>query len=163
MRKRIREIFVVMNINWNKHEKNISHLRTVVLHVIQLTLLLSAAGRWWWQSSGGMNETVGTVGADLEMMLQLMMEVPLVIAALAARVVVLHVRVTQGRAVTLVIRMRAGNRDRRRKLVHARGLLVIHHLLLLLLLLNGTRGWLLLRLLPGLPLRLVAAFAAGVS
>lgn len=111
-----------------------------------------------------MNETVSTVGADLKMMLQLMMEVPLVIAALAARVVVLHVRVAQGRAVTLMIRMWAGDRDRRRKLVHAGGLLMVHHLLLLLLLLlNGARGWLLLRLLSGLPLRLVAAFTAGVS
>lgn len=109
-----------------------------------------------------MNETVCAVGADLDMMLQLMVEVPLVVAALAARVVVLHVRVAQGRAVTLVIRVRAGDRDRRRKLVHAGGLLVVHHLLLLLLL-NGAGGRLLLRLLSGLPLRLVAALAAGVS
>lgn len=110
-----------------------------------------------------MNESMGAVGADLDMMLQLMMEVPLVIAALAARIVVLHVRVAQGRAMTLVIRMRAGDRDRRRKLIHAGGLLVVHHLLLLLLLLlNGARGRLLLWLLSGLPLRLVAALAAGV-
>lgn len=55
-----------------------------------------------------MDQTMGAVGADLEMMLQLMLEMPLVIAALAARVV-LHVRVAQGRAVALMIRVRAGN------------------------------------------------------
>lgn len=110
-----------------------------------------------------MNQAVGAVSADLKMMLQLMMEIPLVIAAFAARVVVLHVRVAQGRAVTLVIRVRTGHRDRRRKLVHARGLLMVHHLLLLLLnSAGGRRLLLLLLLLAGLPLGLVAALAAGV-
>jgi len=52
---------------------------------------------------------MGAVGANLEVMLQLMMEIPFIVAALAARVVVLHVRVAQGRPVALVIRMRAGN------------------------------------------------------
>lgn len=113
-----------------------------------------------------MHQTVGAVSAYLKMMLQLMMEVPLVVAALAARIVVLHVRVAQGRAVTLVIRVRAGHRDRRRKLIHAGGLLMVHHLLLLLL--NGAgRRWLLrlllLLLLAGLPLGLVAALAAGIK
>jgi len=56
-----------------------------------------------------MDQTMGAVGTDLEVMLQLVMEVPLVVAALAARIVVLHVRVAQGRAVALVIRVRAGN------------------------------------------------------
>lgn len=109
---------------------------------------------------------MGAVGADLEMMLQLMMKVSLVVAALAARVVVLHVRVAQGRTVALVIRVRAGNGDGSwwRELVHARGLLMIHHLLLLLLLLLNRAGrrLLLLLLLTGLPLRLVATLAAGI-
>lgn len=52
---------------------------------------------------------MGAMSADLKMMLQLMMEVPLVVAALAASVVVLHMRMAQGRAVALVIRVRARN------------------------------------------------------
>lgn len=56
-----------------------------------------------------MDQAMGAVGAHLEMMLQLMMKIPFVVAALAARIVVLHVRVTQGRAVALVIRVRTGN------------------------------------------------------
>lgn len=52
---------------------------------------------------------MSAVGANLKMMLQLMMEVSLVVATLAARVVMLHVRMAQGRAVALVIRMRARN------------------------------------------------------
>lgn len=113
-----------------------------------------------------MDQTMGAVSADLEMMLQLMMEVPLVVAALAARIVMLHMRVAQGRAVALVIRVRAGNGDGSwwRQLIHAGGLLMVHHLLLLLLLLldRAGRRLLLLLLLAGLPLRLVATLAAGV-
>jgi len=95
-----------------------------------------------------------------------MMEVSLVVAAFATRVVVLHVWMAQGRAMALVIRMRTGNGDGSwwRKLVHARGLLMVHHLLLLLLLLLNRAGrrLLLLLLLAGLPLRLVATLAAGI-
>ena len=95
-----------------------------------------------------------------------MMEVSLVVAAFATRVVVLHVWMAQGRAMALVIRMRTGNGDGSwwRKLVHARGLLMVHHLLLLLLLLLNRAGrrLLLLLLLTGLPLRLVATLAAGI-
>lgn len=117
-----------------------------------------------------MYQPVSTVSTDLEMVLQLVMKVPFVVAALASGVVVLHVvrrrvRMAQGRAVALVVRVRAGHRDGWRKLIHARCLLVIHHLLLLLLLLDSARGRLLLLLLLAhrLSLRVVPTFAARVA
>lgn len=103
-------------------------------------------------------------------MLQLMMEVPLVVAALAARLVVLHVvrrrvGVAEGRAVALVIRVRTADGNGRRELVHAGRLLVLDDLLLLLLLLlHRARGRLLRLLLADrLPLSLVAALAARLA
>lgn len=102
-------------------------------------------------------------------MLQLMMEVPLVVAALAAGLVVLHVvrrrvGVAEGRAVALVIRVRTADGNGRRELVHARRLLVLDDLLLLLLLLHRARGRLLRLLLADrLPLSLVAALAARLA
>ena len=144
------------------------YLWTIVLHIVQLALLLGAAGWRRWQGRRGMYQAVSTVSTDLEMMLQLMMKVPFVVSALASGIVVLYmvrrrVRMAQGRAMALVVRMRTGNRDRRRKLIHARRLLMFHHRLLLLR--SYSAGWWLLRrlLIDRLPLCFITTFAARIT